>query len=257
MSPARVVSRHRAVVVNRFIACSSVSMAFASYFFQPAGWISCAIDVVIRAYLHFVAGVMAHESVHGHLGNTRSANLWWGRLALLPTTVPYVTFRKTHLQHHSSTNVPEMDPDEFLNTPHRWQIPLRAWALPYHWVVWMWRNGRFQRRDRLEYALNYVAAVLLYGVVAYFTSPERVVLGLTASAALHSLLLWYCFAIKTHEGYSTGSPETRSHNYDGRFLYWISFGLSMHRLHHMQPRLAWLQMRGNVRRLLALHKVTG
>jgi fatty acid desaturase len=153
-----------------------------------------------------------------------------------------VTFRKTHLQHHSATNIPEVDPDEFLNTPHTWQIPFRAFSLPYHWVVWMWKTGRFPFRDRVEYALNYVVVAAVFGTIAYFTSLERVLVGLLASATLHSFLLWYWFAIKTHEGYSTGAPETRSHNYDGRLLYWLSFGLSMHRLHHMKPRLAWLQM---------------
>ncbi len=33
-----------------------------------------AIDIVFRAYAHFVAAVMAHEGVHGHLGNTRRTN---------------------------------------------------------------------------------------------------------------------------------------------------------------------------------------
>ena len=242
MNRSTLVPRARAIMFNRMITCATVSMALASYFWQPTRLILYAIDIVFRAYLHFVAGVMAHESVHGHLGNTRSSNDWWGRIGLLPTTVPYVTFRKTHLHHHSATNIPEMDPDEFLNTRHSWQIPFRAFALPYHWVVWMIKNGKFSRRERIEYLLHYGVIAIVYGVIAYFTSVERVLIGLLASATLHSLLLWYYFAIKTHEGYSTGEPETRSHNYKGQLVYWFSFGLSMHQLHHMQPRLAWLQM---------------
>jgi fatty acid desaturase len=189
---------------------------------------------------------MAHESVHGHLGNSRSANTWWGRFALLPTTVPFVIFRKTHLHHHAATNVPERDPDEFLNTSRSWQIPFRAWALPYHWVVWLHRHGRFTRRDRFEYAATYIIEAGLYGAIAYFAGIERLILGLIPSATLHSMLLWYGFGIKTHEGYSTGPAETRSHNYNGRLIYWFSFGLSMHRLHHLRPNLAWLQMANQV-----------
>jgi len=238
------ISRARAVLVNRGVAGAAVSMAFATYFTQPVTFVAYAVDFVVRAYLHFIAGVMAHESVHGHLGNTRSANRWWGRLALFPTTVPYVTFRTTHLHHHANTNVPELDPDEFLNTRHAWQIPIRAFALPYHWVVWMWKTGRFTRTVRREYLLNYLAAAVVYGVIAYFTSVQRVVLGFLASATLHALFLWYYFAIKTHAGYSTAAMETRSHNYDGALLYWLSFGLSLHRVHHMTPRLAWLQTHG-------------
>src|SRR5262252_3656515 len=141
------ISRARAVLVNRGVAGTAVLIAFATYFTQP---------------VTFIAGVMAHESVHGHLGNTRSANQWWGRLALFPTTVPYVTFRTTHLHHHVNTNVPELDPDEFLNTRHAWQIPIRAFALPYHWVVWMWKTGRFTRTVRREYLLNYLAVAVVY-----------------------------------------------------------------------------------------------
>jgi beta-carotene hydroxylase len=242
MNHSTATTRARAITVNRALTCTTVSLALTSYFLQPSGLILYTCDVIIRAYLHFVAGVMAHESVHGHMGNTRKANAWWGRLALFPTTVPYVTFRTTHLYHHSATNIPELDPDEFLNTRHSWEIPFRAFALPYHWVLWMWKNGRFSRRERVEYYLTYAAAALVYGVLMVFTGVGRVAIGFLLSATLHSMLLWYWFAIKTHEGYLTGAPETRSHNYQSRFLYWFSFGLSMHRLHHMKPRLAWLQM---------------
>jgi fatty acid desaturase len=235
-------------VVNRITICSVVCAALGSYFWQPTLLVHYVIDVVVRAYLHFAAGSMGHESVHGHLGNSRSANTWWGRIALLPTTVPFVIFRKTHLHHHAATNIPEKDPDEFLNTPRSWQIPLRAWALPYHWVTWLWRHGRLTRRDRLEYAATYLAEAAIYGTIAYIAGVERLLLGLIPATALHSLVLWYGFAIKTHEGYSTGPAEKRSHNYYGRLVYWLSFGLSMHRLHHLRPQLAWLQMSAEVRR---------
>ena len=46
----------------------------------------------------------------------------------------------------------------------------------------------------------------------------------------------------THEGFSTGSPESRSHNYYGYFMFWFSLGLSMHREHHLRPKLAWIQL---------------
>jgi len=248
MSYAATVSRSKAIMVNRITTLTAVSVALGSYFWQPALAIHYVLDIVIRAYLHFVAGSMAHESVHGHLGNSRSANWWWGRIALLPTTVPLVIFRKTHLHHHAATNIPEKDPDEFLNTPRKWEIPLRAWALPYHWVMWLWRNKRFTRADRIEYVATYAFEFALYGVIAYFVGIERLLLGMWPACTLHSLLLWYGFAIKTHEGYSTGDAKTRSHNYYGRLLYWCSFGLSMHRLHHMQPGLAWLQMKNKVPR---------
>ncbi|MBI4471808.1 MAG: fatty acid desaturase, partial [Acidobacteria bacterium] len=154
MTHAATISLNRAVAVNRITTAGAVSLALGSYFWQPTLIIHYVLDIALRAYMHFVAGSMAHESVHGHLGNSRWANLWWGRIAMLPTTVPFVIFRKTHLRHHAATNIPEKDPDEFLNTPRAWEIPLRAWLLPYHWVTWLMRNGQFTAYDRIEYALT-------------------------------------------------------------------------------------------------------
>ncbi len=240
------VTRPFAILVNRVVICFAVGLALGSYFWHPARIFQYLLDICLRAYLHFVAGSMAHEAVHGHLGNSKRANLWWGRVALIPTTVPGVTFRKTHLRHHAATNIPLEDPDEFLNTKRSWEIPLRALAMPHHWVMWLHRQNRLTRRDRIEYLVTYLVYTAVYGLIACFAGVERVLLGLLPAAILHSWILWYLFAVKTHEGYSTGTPESRSHNYYGRLLYWLSFGLSMHRLHHLKPNLAWLQMARNV-----------
>jgi fatty acid desaturase len=246
MSPTQSLERNRSILISRITICAAVIGALATYFWHPAGVFLVTLDIFVRTYFHFVAGAMAHEGVHGHLGNSKKANRWWSRLALIPTTVPEVTFRKTHIQHHAETNVPDKDPDEFLNTNHAWQIPFRAVAMPHHWLVWLSKRGRFTRSDRLEFALTYLSLFAIYGTIAAFVGVQRVLFGLLPAAILHSLLLWYFFAIKTHEGYYMGMAAGRSHNYYGKLLYWISFGLSMHRTHHMKPQLAWLQMSGEV-----------
>ena len=33
----------------------------------------------------------------------------------------------------------------------------------------------------------------------------------------------------------------RSHNYYGKTMFWLTLGLSMHRVHHEHPRLAWIE----------------
>ena len=246
MTETTSVPRSQGIVINRITASVAVILAMAGYFWQPIGGVQYALDILVRAYLSFVAGAMAHEAAHGHLGRSKSSNLWWGRLAMIPTTVPFLTFRKTHLRHHAATNVPEADPDAFLNTKKSWEIPLRTLALPHHWTLWLCRHGHWTRRDTVEYLATYLIYFTIYGAIAAFVGVERVALGLFPALPLHALLLWYGFAMKTHEGYSTGTPQSRSHNYYGRGLYWFSFGLSMHRLHHLKPGLAWLQMRNEV-----------
>ena len=220
--------------------CGSLSLG--SYFWSPLSLLQAVLDLLGRAYLNFILGAMAHEGSHGHLARTRRGNLWWGRLALLPVGVVSVVFRKTHLHHHANTNLAERDPDEFLNTPHRWQIPLRAIAMPYQWLHWIKRNQIFNRKDWIEYALTLLGFVAVFGTIGWFTGYSQLLIRLFFSEILHGFLLWYVFALRTHEGYSTGSEESRSHNYAGKLLHFFSGGLSMHRLHHMKPGLSWLEM---------------
>ena len=84
---------------------------------------------------------------------------------------------------------------------------------------------------------------MVYSVIASQVGFARVFWGLAPALILVSVLLWVPFAFKTHEGFSTGSAESRSHDYYGRFMYWASLGLSMHRVHHLKPQLAWIELR--------------
>src|SRR5207245_6889453 len=199
MNRTAFISRDHAIVINRVTALAAVSMTLGSYFWQPVSAIHYIGDVVLRTYLQFVAGVMAHECVHGHFGNSRSSNRWWGRFAMLPMLVPYPIFRKEHLQHHAATNIPGQDPDEFMNARRSWEIPLRAIALPFHWALWLHKNERLTRHDRIENRVSLFTGVVVYAVIAYFAGIQRVVFGFIPVALLHSVFLWYTFAAKTHD----------------------------------------------------------
>jgi beta-carotene hydroxylase len=201
------------------------------------------LDVLLRTYLIFIGTVMAHESVHGHLGRSRSTNFWWGRIALLPSMVPFTNFRRTHQLHHAHTNDPENDPDHFMKSRNIAELAARAIAMPHHWFFWLMKRGRLQTRDAFELFLNYVGIAAVYSTVLFFVGPVRLATGMIPPLILVSLLLWYPFAVQTHEGFSLGSAESRSHNYFGKFMYWFSLGLSMHREHHLQPKLSWIELR--------------
>ena len=213
-------------------------------FFTPVnGWAYVA-DVLVRSYLAFVGTVMAHEGSHGLLGRSRAANMWWGRLALIPSMVPFTNFRRTHLLHHRHTNLEGQDPDHFIKpgADREWELPLRAIAMPHHWFFWLRHRDSVDRAHVRELILNYLGIVLVYLPILLSVGAFRLVSGMVPLLVLVSLLLWYPFAFKTHEGFSTGSAESRSHNYYGRFMYWFSFGLSMHRTHHMRPYLTWIEL---------------
>jgi len=237
------VTRPRVYLLSRAITCAVVAASIGTLFIQPPGLWWYAADVLLRSYLIFVGTVMAHEGVHGHLGRTRAANFWWGRLALLPSMVPFTNFRKTHHLHHAHTNVPGEDPDHFMKSRSAAELLLRALAMPHQWFFWLRRRGRIRRGDLIELALNYCAIFAVYGTVLTFVGPSRLFWGTAPALVIVSVLLWYPFAVRTHEGFSTGPAEARSHNYYGRLMYWFSLGLSMHREHHLQPKLSWIELR--------------
>lgn len=239
-------TRPQIYLLSRTIICSVVVLSIGTLFFEPWNLIVYAVDVLLRTYLIFVGTVMAHEGVHGHLGRTKAMNFWWGRVALLPSMVPFTNFRKTHHLHHAFTNLPDQDPDHFMKSRNVIEIILRAIAMPHQWFFWLWKRGRIKREDLQELVLNYLGIFLVYGAVLYFVGPARLFWAMAPSLILVSILLWYPFAVQTHEGFSTGPDELRSHNYYGRLTYWFSLGLAIHRQHHLQPKLSWIELRDYV-----------
>ena len=236
------MSRKRIFYLSRAVICVVCLLAVGSLFLPLTNKLHFALDILARTYLIFLGTVMAHESVHGHLGRTRRANFWWGRIALLPSMVPFTNFRRTHQLHHAFTNIPNKDPDHFMKSRNFLELSLRALAMPHHWFFWLRKHGRLKRADKWELFFNYLGIAALYSVVLAFIGPTRMFWGMAPPLVLVSLLLWYPFAVQTHEGFSTGAAEERSHNYYGRFMFWFSLGLSIHRQHHLQPKLAWIEL---------------
>jgi beta-carotene hydroxylase len=240
-SPARASDRRSVHLLSRTLTVIIVGLALGTYFWIPETPLEWAADILLRTYLMFLGTVMAHEASHGQLGKTRRSNFFWGRLALVPCTVPYVNFRKTHLMHHVHTNDPDMDPDFFVKFNHWWEAPVRALLVPHNWIMWLKRHDMIKRRDVIEWGVHYVFIFALYIGIGMLVGVPRAAIGLFPALFLVSMLLWYPFAYFTHEGHSMGDSEHRSHNYYGKTLFWLTLGLSMHRVHHEHPRLAWIE----------------
>ena len=236
-------TRSRIYLLSRFVICVVSLASIGSLFWIPSNLLTSTLDVLVRTYLIFLGTVMAHEGVHGQLGRSRAANFWWARLALIPSMVPFTNFRKTHQLHHLHTNDPDRDPDHFIKPRHPVEIPFRAVAMPHQWFFWLRKRNRITRGDVRELAFNYLGLLAVFALVLAIVGPERLFWGMAPALVLVSILLWYPFALKTHEGFSTGAAESRSHDYYGSFLYWASLGLSMHRVHHMKPGLSWIELR--------------
>ena len=241
MPPA---AAHRpALTPEHVLTVIVVTAALGSLALVPTHPLLLALDVIVRAYLMFVGTAMAHEASHGHMGRGARANHFWGRLALLPVMVPYVNFRKTHPLHHAYTNDPVRDPDYFARPRHGYEIPLRALAMPHQWFVWLRAHGRVTRAHGRELAGDYARVLFVHGGLIALVGPARYAAGMLPALVLVSWLLWHPFAIGTHAGWSLGAPETRSHDYPSRLLYWLSCGLSLHQQHHLHPERAWRALR--------------
>jgi fatty acid desaturase len=229
--------------LSRVISILLVAVSLGSLFWVPEGWLQLSLDILFRTHLMFICTVMAHEASHGLLGKSKRANWWWGRFVLVPVTVPYVNFRKTHRMHHSNTNDPENDPDYFAKPNHWWEMPFRAVVVPHHWVYWLAKRNQLKRADVIELIWTYVGLACVYGSLLFLVGGERLASGIIPSLVLVSILLWYPFAVKTHEGFSRGAEETQSHNYYGKFMFWFTLGLSVHREHHMHQQLSWIELK--------------
>ena len=236
------VAQNQIWTLNRAITTAVVVLSIGSLLIPASNLAIVVVDVLFRTYLMFIGTVMAHESVHGHLGRTRAANFWWGRIALLPSMVPFTNFRRTHQLHHANTNEPDSDPDHFMKSRNFPELVLRALAMPHHWFFWLNKRGRLRKADFVELLFNYLGITVVYTAMLFLVGPMRLATGMVPPLILVSIMLWYPFAVQTHEGFSTGSAESRSHNYYGRFMYWFSLGLSMHREHHLQPKLSWIEL---------------
>lgn len=242
-------TKQNSIYVSRIICLLLVISSTGLYFTKLDGFFDYFIEILIRAYILFLCGVMGHEGSHGNLGKNKAANEWWSRFVFIPIFVPNAPFRLTHRYHHAFTNIEGKDPDLLLKIDSIWQFPGRALAMPHHWVFWLKNNGYWSKKLTLEYILSYVFYFTFYGIIAYLVGVERILYVLIPAQALNSFILWYPFAIKTHEGHSTGKQETRSHDYYGEILYWLTLGLSLHRAHHLYQRKSWLELYPYVQRV--------
>ena len=177
MEASRKDLRRRVHLLSRTIICIVVVGSLGSLLWSPPTILLYLLDISVRTYLVFLGTVMAHEGIHGHLGRTRRANFLWGRIALIPSLVPFTNFQRTHHLHHAHTNEPDRDPDYFLVPRHPVEIPLRAVAISHQWYFWLKRRNLLGQRHRKDLLLNYLTIGLVLGILVLAVGPALHALG--------------------------------------------------------------------------------
>ncbi|MGH7562877.1 MAG: hypothetical protein ACREK5_00425, partial [Gemmatimonadota bacterium] len=94
-------------------------------------------------------------------------------------------------------------------------------AISHQWYFWPKHHDLVGRKHRKDLFLNYLTIGVVFGVLLLAVGPARLAWGTVPALVLVSILLWYPFALKTHEGHSVGPSSTRSHDYYGHLMYWL------------------------------------
>lgn len=185
----------------------------------------------------YAAFTPLHEAAHRVVTRRRWGNELVGRLAGVPLWAPLPAFRYLHLEHHKHTNEPGADPDAWSGGPWRWSLPLRWLTQDVHYYAVYLRAGR-PRGELVEtmatfalqggaaavaIALGYGRELLLFGLL-----PSRLAIGTLA----------FAFDWLPHRPHVVTAKEDRMRAtliIEGRLWCWLTFGQSLHLVHHLYP----------------------
>jgi beta-carotene hydroxylase len=198
-----------------------------------------AVAVLLITLGAYAAFTPLHEAAHRAVTRKRWVNEVVGRIATLPFAGPFVVVRHFHLEHHKHTNESDRDPDHWSGRGPSWMLPLRWVTQDLHYYVLYARLlGSRPRRERIEamatvaglaglvallVATGHGREVLLYGLL-----PTRLAVGLLALA----------FDWLPHRPHDVPAKIDRfraTSAAPGRLLFLLSFGQSLHLVHHLFP----------------------
>lgn len=217
--------------------------------------------------------VLLHEAGHRTLFQTRRLHAVVGRLASVFCAIPFTVWTAVHGQHHKWTGWQDRDPTTeglvprplapvervLINTCWRWWIPL--FSVLYR-VSNFWHMRRLwrlfpERRHRVAFVVDAVGLVLLYGGVAAWLGPARL-MRLVGLGVLLSLVFLDIILLSQH----THIPMRRSGGQEVRpfaaaeqgvftrslrFPPWFSLGVLLHfdahELHHLYPAVPGYRLR--------------
>ena len=235
---------HVAVLLAVWAALCAVGFAVGTFWVWVPIWLACAF------VLMGLAGA-AHDCVHGTFAGSRLGNTVAGHLLMLPTGVPFATYRQFHLFHHAHTlgdHDPEGRPADFTA---RWQYALYLVGLGPGFLGTIWYQtgaaavgrppdwARTAGSRRLLRRAWFPTLPLLAALVVACTqsaSVRAVWLGpwvFLMCPVLPFVLLSEHYAGTRGDGLLANTYTIRSN----RLTSFVLFDINHHTAHHLAPRV--------------------
>ena len=235
----------------------STVLGLAIFLFNAVAYVACLggaltlVSLPLRLACGLLAGwcigslfTIGHDACHNSFTASSKLNEWIGRLAFMPSLVPFTCWKYSHnYLHHGHTNLKNSDHvwrpaclHEFRTFPwyRRWfERLLRCLGgLPLAWIAEWLRYDMFPSKQAIEgmkryrYRLVDQALVYLFGlgllvlIVGCSAQPGASV---AANASFIAQGLLFCFVVP--------------------FVYWSVIMSFVTLLHHTHPSIPWFQDR--------------
>lgn len=203
------------------------------------------VTITLSAAAIFVLFTVLHDASHYSISRHRWVNVAFGRVAMLFVSplISFKSFAFIHIEHHLNTNDGDNDPDHFVSSAPRWQLPLRFPLMDVPYLRFLVRNMDTRPRSEiLETAALMtlsVAAVAIAGFSGHlwllalvYLIPERVAM---------FVLAWWFDWLPHHDLTDTHRQNRYRATRNRVGAEWILTPLLLsqnyHLVHHLHPSI--------------------
>jgi beta-carotene hydroxylase len=193
--------------------------------------------------------IPSHEAMHSNIVPKGHRYYWvnelTGFIATIPIALGYGVARLTHMEHHSHTNDPELDPDFTDGAPNGWRAVLKTWwnrqpgvegSVHRYKRIVSDMNTPLSRRAALETSLlQLVMFGTLFGMAwSGFAIEAALLWWLPRQVGLSWIRYWLSWA--PHHPQHRGRYES-TRIFKSRWGHWASMGMQFHAIHHLYPKI--------------------
>lgn len=205
--------------------------------------LNLAQGVFILSIAGYISFTPMHEACHGNISGKHKERKWWnsfiGNVSAVSLFIPYPIFKLLHLQHHSHTNNPELDPDYWVATRNPIKLLIKIFTIIlsyYYHILFKPKTSVKKARYKVLYTIGFYFIILL--TINHYTGNGLLLFYIWISSATISLaILALCFDWLPH------TP----HKKIGRWIdtviihkNWLTYPLlyqNYHLCHHLYPRV--------------------